>query len=77
MFKTMIEPKMNGTVTSVRNAIGLPRSAIPIVVASAAPISAIVVHTRPRTGCFMIPGDNVSGQRSKHSTRNMTASAVT
>ena len=78
MFSTMIEPKMNGAVTPVRKAIGsMPKTPMPTHIASAEPPSAMTLHTRPSTGCFMMPGDEVSGHRSKQRTRNITASAVT
>ena len=78
MFNTMIDPKMNGTVTSVRNAIGsAPVELMPIDIASAAPASAISVHTDSEHRLLHDAGKSVSGHRSKQSTRNMTASAVT
>jgi hypothetical protein len=78
MFSTMMDPKMNGAVTRVRNTMGsTPRTPTPIHIATAAPAMATSVQTRPSTGCFITAGEVVSGHRSKHSTRNITASAVT
>ena len=78
MFSMMIEPKMKGAVTPVRNDIGsVPNRPTPIHIASAAPPSAITLQTSPSTGCFITAGDVVSGHRSKHKTKNITASAVT
>ncbi len=42
-----------------------------------APATQTIVHTRPNVGCCMSDGTFVNGHRSKHSTRNITASAVT
>ena len=47
------------------------------VITSHAPATQMSVHTMPSAGCCMTEGAFVSGQRSKHSTRNITASAVT
>ena len=42
-----------------------------------APAAHTIDHTSPSVGCCITDGTRVNGHRSKQSTRNITASAVT
>ena len=78
MFKTMIDPKMKGAVTCVRKAIGSAPGAL--IANRHRQRRSRQRDRRPHEAKHRLlhdPGKRVSGHRSKQSTRNMTASAVT
>jgi len=78
MFRTMMTPKMKGTVTRVRKTMGsIPADDTPTIIAIAVPATIMSVHATPSTGCLMTAGEAVRGHRSKQSKRNITTSAVT